>query len=559
MTIKRALTIIISLAILSPATAAGEPGTYQVTTCNAAPNGENNSWAWSTDDTAHYEDHSQCPYPVGDSGGAVDKESGLSSTDHLGATLGAQPESHAGWVFTAPPNTTISAITYERYLGHENDTSNTWSPALRADGTIIDNQTCTVVFPSVACALGGPPGQGEPSTTIASLTAKKLEFGETCHAPQGQECVTGNNLHSVWAAMYGATVTLTDTIPPTITTPTGTLWEPGKANGYHKGTETVTTTAQDNGGGVQNITLTSDGTPIETYTATCDHTRPRPCPPSTGQQTLTLPTTELTDGNHTLILYATDAAGNKSPLESQHVTIDNTPPPPPSELGATPTQPGGSTFTVTWTNPTGQVAPITSATYQLCPTTNTPGTCEPATPAAATGPITITAPGETGTWTLKLWLTNAAGNVNPANYAQTTLSIPPSSPGSTNSNSTDNNATSTSKTTSTSHSSRPLSTELAIHLTLEGRLLIVRVKGPNTGRVHVSYAARLKSHTISAGARIGQLQHGRLTTIFKLGPHTAAHATIRVTAQLNHHPAIIEVCQFFVGVCPEVCVHRCRP
>lgn len=543
MTIKRALTIIASLAILSPATAAGAPGTYKVTTCNAAPSGENNSWTWSTDDTAHYEDHTHCPYPLGDSGGTIDKESGLSSTGHLGATLGAQPESHAGWVFTAPPNTTISGITYERYLGHENDTSNTWSPALRADGTIIDNQTCTVIFPSVACALGGPPGQGEPPTTITGLTAKELVFGEACQASQEQECVTGNNLHSVWAALYGATVTLTDTTPPTITTPTGTLWEPGKTNGYHKGTETVTTSAQDIGGGIQHITLASDGTPVETYTTTCDYTRPRPCPLSTGQQTLTLPTTELSDGTHTLTLYATDAAQNKSSIATQQITIDNRPPPPPTELTATAIQPGSSTFIVRWTNPPGQIAPITSATYQVCSVM--PETCGPTTPAPASGPVTITVPSP-GTWTLKLWLTDAAENTNPRNAAQTILSVPPGNPGGSQKstpNNQDRENNTNGKTTNTTGSNSIATSRPAIRLseTLRGRHLIVHVSGPSTGRVRVSYTGRLQDHTIAAETKVALLKHGKLTIIFKLGPHTAAHATIRVTAQLNHHPPITRV------------------
>ncbi|MGA2166129.1 MAG: hypothetical protein ABSH36_16920 [Solirubrobacteraceae bacterium] len=34
------------------------------------------------------------------------------------------------------------------------------------------------------------------------------------------------------------------------------------------------------------------------------------------------------------------------------------------------------------------------------------------------------------------------------------------------------------------------------------------------------------------------LKHGRLTATFKLGPRTAAHATIHVSARLDHQLAV---------------------
>ena len=46
------------------------------------------------------------------------------------------------------------------------------------------------------------------------------------------------------------------------------------------------------------------------------------------------------------------------------------------------TQVGGSTFTASWTDPSGQVAPITAATYQVCPAGGS-GACS--APAAACG------------------------------------------------------------------------------------------------------------------------------------------------------------------------------
>ena len=134
----RTLAILGLLAALGALPASASAGTYEVAACNAAPGALNNSWTWGTTDPAeppHYAEHVTCPFsdPEG-MGGTFDQEGGLSTTDALGLSTGAAPGTTAGWTFTAPTGTTVSAIDYERYLGQENDTSNSWAPALRADG-----------------------------------------------------------------------------------------------------------------------------------------------------------------------------------------------------------------------------------------------------------------------------------------------------------------------------------------------------------------------------------------------------------------------------------------
>ena len=110
-----------SLAGVLPATATAATGTYEVSACNYAPGAVNNSWAWATSDPSqpgHYAEHANCPYRLGGNGGTVDQEGGLSTTDALGLSSGAPPGTSAGWTFTAPAGTTITGITYERYIGH---------------------------------------------------------------------------------------------------------------------------------------------------------------------------------------------------------------------------------------------------------------------------------------------------------------------------------------------------------------------------------------------------------------------------------------------------------
>jgi hypothetical protein len=522
----------IALAVLAgswlslTAPSAFAAGTYQVSTCNYAPEAVNNAWTWTTNDPSqppHYAEHANCPDRLGGSGGKTDQEGGLSTTDALGLSNGAQPGTSADWTFTGPSGTKITGITYERYIGHSIDPDNYWSPALSADGAIVPGETCLdSVQNGETCFVGGPPGGGGEPAIITGLSASQLTLGVVCQAPSEQECVTGATQYGAWAAMYGATVTISDPTPPTLSTPSGSLWQLGEAGGFHKGTESVTTSAQDVGGGVQSIVLSADGHPIETYTARCNFTFPQPCPLSTGTQTLTLPTTEISDGTHTLTLLATDAAGNQSTVASEQITVDNGAPSPPTGLTATATHAGGSTFTATWTDPSGQVAPITAATYQLCPA-NGSGACGAPTSTPADGPATVTVPSP-GTWSLAVWLTNAAGNSTPANAAHALLTAPAAPD---NSGPGDGSATGSTTPKATIH----------VGESLRGRELVIHVSGPATGRVRVSFTGRLRGRTVASGARTTTLKNGRLTTTFKLGPRTAAHATIRVSAKLAHELA----------------------
>lgn len=98
--------------------------------------------------------------------------------------------------------TTITAISYERYIGHKIDPDNYWSPALRADGTIVPGETCLdTVGNGETCSVGSPPGEGGGSAVITWLSAHELSLDVVCEAPVDEECVTGATEHKVWATM----------------------------------------------------------------------------------------------------------------------------------------------------------------------------------------------------------------------------------------------------------------------------------------------------------------------------------------------------------------------
>ena len=544
------------------ASAQGASGTYQVLACNAAPGGANNSWVWSEHDvsgTHHYTRYASCPYLSGGSGGSTDQESGLSTTDTLGLSNGAPPGSNAGWTFTAAPNTTITAITYERYLGHKLDPYNDWSPALRADGTIVPGETCLDTSQNGdKCSIGGPPGKGAAPGIVTGLSANELSLSILCQAPEGVECVTGGTEHKVWAALYGATVTISDSHPPTLGTPSGSLWSEGEAGGYHKGSESVSVEANDLGGGVASIILSADGTPVDSYQAACNYTEPQPCSLATGSQTLTLNTTTLSDGTHTVSLVAIDAADNRSTVISKRITVDNTPPGPPVGLAANPTTADGSTFTASWSDPSGQVAPIASATYRLCPAGG--GACGAATTAPAAGPVTVTVPGP-GSWTLAVWLTDAAGNSSQANAAYVTLTVPePSSSGSSEGgagaggggSSGSGEGGSSGAGGGTGVGSGPGSgagsgsasggeAKLRVRARVRGRRLIVHVRGPRGRRIRVSFLARSHRRRTARGCKRVRLRDGRKLVTFPLPQRARRHGRIVVRVRLGHGEVIRSV------------------
>ncbi len=167
--------------------------------------------------------------------------------------------------------------------------------------------------------------------------------------------------------------------------------------------------------------------------------------------------------------------------------------------------------------PDSQIAPITGALYQVCSASGS-GACGTPTAAPAAGPATVTMPGP-GDWSIAVWLSNAAGNANPANAAHASVVV--SAPGS---GGPGPGTTGTPK--------------IRVTETLHGRELIVHVSGPGSGRVRVGFTGKLKGKLVASAAKAGALKHGRLTLMFRLGPRTAAQGLIRVSARLDHEAAV---------------------
>ena len=262
----------VALLLLIPASAANA-GTYNVTACNDALGGANNSWVPFNTDTTHLQTRFSCPYTINE-GQQANQEDGIATTDILELPNGAQAGAQAGWKFkvTDPASEKITGISYDRMLSTQDPN---WIPALRANGAILPGQTCSP--PIAGSRLTGSGPGGENHATLTGLSAETLTLGLECTAPTGHECITGaDGFHAAVATMYTAEVTIEDNTPPTLQPPTGPLWEPGTYDNFHKGTESVTVSAHDLGGGLESIVLAADGHPIETYSAPCNFTFVQP-------------------------------------------------------------------------------------------------------------------------------------------------------------------------------------------------------------------------------------------------------------------------------------------
>jgi hypothetical protein len=486
------VAVLVCSGLVAASTASA--GTYQVGACDRAPAEQNNSWQPFNTDIAHLVTEDVCP--PSQAGGEKEKATGLYATDSLTGTGNAASGASAGWSFTSPSGMSIVAFQPDRYLGAYGDHG--WIPSITASRTTLAR--CTFNFPEDKCAVGEPLGNVNSLDGVLPVNnATTLTVGITCTGAEG--CLTGGTLYTAWAALYGATVTLSETAAPSVPSVTGALWGPGPASGFHKGLESVSFQASDPSG-ISQAVLSVDAHAVAAQAGVCDYTYPIPC--QSLARTLTLDTSQLADGPHTLTLAVYDAAQNHTQLTHQ-VVVDNTPPPAPAGLSAIRAADGSDT--VTWSNPP-HVAPITQASYQLCPLAG--GACQPPQGIVDQERLTGLHPPK-GSWQVKVWLTDATGNVSPANAASVALPAP---------------------------------LLLRIHHRLKGRQLTVYALVPSgvSGLVSIGYRALRGSRVLAHGVRRASVRHHLARIVVRLPRSTDRARRLYMTAQAAYAlPAALAV------------------
>jgi hypothetical protein len=423
---RRALLALVVLLVAGAiAASAAFAGTYDVGACAVPAPLVNNSWQPFNNSPTYLETSANCGSE--DVTGGSASTSGLAAADILDLSTNVPEGATAGWQFTAPSGDTISAISIDRDLYRQ---AEGWLPQIvEADGSPLPGEACS--------SNGDCEISGEATHTGLDTTSLAIEL--VCEPKPVDVTACGNGFpqHFARVELNSATITITDSQPPQVTSTSGSLF----TGALVRGTLSGTIDGSDNSG-VQYARLYVDGALSAQQQLACDYTRPAPCPASSSNQ-FSLNTTTLANGPHHIQAAVVDAAGNQTLGSTGQITVDNTNPPAPKGLqvnakpaGAWVNQPA----TITWTNPIEPPDdPISQVNWIACTGTETsiPAsgcdapqhqasplsslTFNPATdPAFASQPQAL--------YTVFVWLGDAIGNASQANSAAITFGYQTSPP-----------------------------------------------------------------------------------------------------------------------------------
>src|SRR5271168_526304 len=114
----RALTTTVSaiaaLGVAAPAPTLAVTATYAVPVCTSAPGDVNHAWPATDNDPANISQSVICPALTGGST-LQQQEQGLYTVDNFSASSDASTGASAGYTFTAPANTAITELSWDRY------------------------------------------------------------------------------------------------------------------------------------------------------------------------------------------------------------------------------------------------------------------------------------------------------------------------------------------------------------------------------------------------------------------------------------------------------------
>ncbi len=472
--------------------------------CDAAPGHLNHAWQFETNAPAKFEQGTVCPPGTGYTG-IIGKPGSGAYTGLFARTvlLGPMPISreYAQWTVRAPTGTRITSLDVWRWLGKEGG-SGYVVYGRQADGSLLaylndpaNGETCEVPAGQDECNLGGP------QTSYLRLPADTTSVSYGFECPNSRSsCSTGSTIHSARAAVYGARVTITDPAAPAIGETGGPLVT---QSGYLTGTQTATVSASD-ATGIREVRAYLNGVRTGTTSLPCDFTHTRPCMDASAAS-VSIDTSQLPDGTYALEFAAVDAAGNETRTPARALRLDNDAP------GAADLHQSGDGRTprpiVSWTPPADHGAPIIAVWQRLC--TSGPwgsGTCQP-------DQRTLLAPGQTelgielpapGTWTAFLRLEDALGHTSWESRRGISLTYwPPSPPSAPSSPNAPTSAPSTPPPSREEPTARPTSALRITRARRTGRTLHVAgtVTASTTGRVRISFAARIGRQTVRARAR----------------------------------------------------------
>jgi hypothetical protein len=343
------------------------------------------------------------------------------------------PGEEGGWILYAPAGTSFTGVTVNAREQRWNDTANLGFGLVchnRWDRCSVAGNGVFLKEPGSGQSMLGisnvPNGQWSPWRTYSwsagfGPAADAVKLGLFCFAWGRPNC--NNGPYDATLAQFSAfTLDVADNHAPGGPTVGGSLV--GEA--WRRGTLDLSGTASDLGGGVSATHYRLGGSTVSGEAAhSCARLdasqffHVQPCPGSAGYAFSVGTAGLVPDGERQLEVWSTDAAGNRGPSTTRTVRIDNTAPAAPTGVAVD----GGEewrssrSFTVRWTNPTGQHAPVARAHYKLC---KAGGSCVETGPRGGPDIAALEGvePPSRGEWQLQVYLEDAAGNADPARVSE---------------------------------------------------------------------------------------------------------------------------------------------
>jgi hypothetical protein len=386
-----AVSAVMAVLALIGAPRAGA-GTYVVHACKGSVQP-----GWYALDQFFFQSLAGCPWDLSPSRGAA------FSTATLPGIF--SPGVRGGWVFTAPVNTRVVAIT-----GHS---------ASRPDLVRVAGETWYRGVWDLDSGSGiteVPPTTEWTAFTAAGFSSARIVLGLRCLASCVSRQYSGTNWTpgEDWIAFFNPTLTIRDDVNPVLD-----VTQP-LAGGWH-GSEklSVAYTATDNVG-VRSLIAYVDGSRLDELDRGCylpaSNDVPSPCSGASQPWTATLDTSSLAHGSHVVAINAADPGGNIAERRFTLLVDHNAPATPRAlRLGGGGGWQRENRFDVAWSNPPDQFeSPIAAADYQLCPAANAPYDDAGCRTGSQSGDNLaelrdLQLPSD-GTWRLRVSLRDAAGN-----------------------------------------------------------------------------------------------------------------------------------------------------
>jgi hypothetical protein len=355
------------------------------------------------------------------------QQAGLWVSDRLGDEGGAI-EAHSGdrteMTFVPRPGTTITRLRYWRAIHKMADPGDRWQPyiSLSTRSNVID--TCVIGGQSTCYAGGDDWFPNDATTTnrssyrdLSGISASSIIIGLVCTDSDVHTCGNGSSLTHVDAEIFSAFLTISDSAPPTVGTPTGAGWT---ADTWSQGTLPLSLASLDTTG-ISATRVYADGSLIASLQRSCSYDRPRPCTDEPAGA-VGLPTAGLADGAHQIAVGGVDAAGNETLVQrAAPLLVDNDAPAAPVGLVSPAPSSTENRFEAHWSLPPDSGSPIVAARYQLCQA----AVCGPVQTAPSLTALDGLALPAEGDGSLRLWLVDGLGHAAPDAAATLALRYAP--------------------------------------------------------------------------------------------------------------------------------------